>query len=194
MQRDVMMILAFAVFFAFVVLAVQFNSLRIPGLILGSLPFCVAGMVLLLAATRVPFGATVLIGALVVIAATINEGVLLLTLAEEIRTNQDRTPAEAVIEAAKIRFRPRLMISLMIITGMIPLALNLEAGGEMLQPMAVASIGGLVTVIAVSIFLLPVMYAAVAEHSRGQGITVILKMLRLRWMRRKHSAQKNIDP
>ena len=185
MQRDVMMILAFALFFAFVVLAVQFNSLRIPGLILGSLPFCVAGLILLLAATHVPFGATVLIGTLVVIAATINEGVLLLILAEEIRKTQDRTPAEAVIDAAKIRFRPRLMISLMIITGMIPLALNLEAGGEMLQPMAIAAIGGLMTVIVVSLFLLPVMYAAVAEHTRGQGITETLKLLWTKWGRRK---------
>jgi len=177
MQRDVIMILAFAIFFAFVVLTVQFNSLRIPGLILGSLPFCVAGMILLLTATRVPFGATVLIGALVVIAAAINEGVLLLTLAEEMRKNHGRTPAVAVIEAAKIRFRPRLMISLMIITGMLPLALNLEAGGEMLQPMAVAAIGGLMTVIIVSLYLLPVMYAVVAEHARGQGITELLKKL-----------------
>jgi len=190
MQRDVIMILAFAVFFAFVVLAVQFNSLRIPGLILGSLPFCVAGIILLLAATRLPFGATVLIGALVVIAATINEGVLLLTLAEEIRRTQGRTPAEVVIEAAKIRFRPRLMISLMIITGMIPLALNLEAGGEMLQPMAVAAIGGLLTVIVVSLYLLPVLYAAVAEHARGQGITEMLKRLPARWLRRRGSAEK----
>lgn len=190
MQRDVMMILAFAVFFAFVVLAVQFNSLRIPGLILGSLPFCVAGIILLLAVARVPFGATVLIGALVVIAATINEGVLLLTLAEEIRRSQGRTPAEAVIESAKIRFRPRLMISLMIITGMIPLALNLEAGGEMLQPMAVAAIGGLLTVIVVSLFLLPVMYAAVAEHARGQGITEMLKRLSARWFRRTPLVKK----
>ena len=177
MQRDITLILAFAVFFAFVVLAVQFNSLRIPGLILGSLPFCVAGMILILAAARVPFGATVLIGALVVLAASINEGVLLLTLAEELRTTRNLPPADAVIDAAKIRFRPRLMISLMIITGMIPLALNLESGGEMLQPMAVAAIGGLLTVIAVSLFLLPVMYAALAEHSRGQSITENLRGL-----------------
>lgn len=70
-------------------------------------------------------GATVLIGLLVVVASTVNEGVLLLTFAEELRRD-GRSPIDAVLHAAKIRLRPRLMISVCIIVGFIPLALNLE--------------------------------------------------------------------
>jgi len=158
MQHAVLLILAFALFFAFVVLAVQFNSLKLPALILGSVPFCLAGMVYLLFVTGLPVGATVIIGVLIVVAATVNEGVLLLTFAEEIRKHDNLTPLQAVIDAAKIRLRPRMMIALAIIFGFIPLALNLEEGGEMLQPMAAGAIGGLALGLFVALFLMPCLY------------------------------------
>jgi cobalt-zinc-cadmium resistance protein CzcA len=65
---------------------------------------------------------------------------------------------QAVINAAKIRLRPRLMIALAIIFGFIPLALNLEEGGEMLQPMAAGAIGGLALGLFVALFLMPCFY------------------------------------
>ena len=158
MERTVLMILAFAVFFSFVVLAVQFNSLKLPALILGCVPFCVAGMIYMLYATALPMGATVLIGLLVVVASTVNEGVLLLTFAEELRLKDGLAPFDAVLNAAKIRLRPRVMISLSIIVGFIPLALNLEEGGDMLQPMAAAAIGGIGLGVVVALFLMPCLY------------------------------------
>lgn len=158
MQRDLLLVLAFALFFAFVVHAVQWNSLRLPWIILVSLPGSLAGLVFALWLTGLPLGATVVIGILVVAAATINEGVLLLTFAEELRASQNSSPLGAVVEAAKIRLRPRLMITLMVIFGFLPLALNLEEGGDMLQPMAVGAIGGLALGIFVALFLMPCLY------------------------------------
>jgi len=166
MQRAVLLILAFALFFSFVVLAVQFNSLKLPALILGSVPFCLAGMVYTLFLTGLPVGATVIIGVLIVVAATVNEGVLLLTFAEELRQHDNLTPLQAVINAAKIRLRPRLMIALAIIFGFIPLALNLEEGGEMLQPMAAGAIGGLALGLFVALFLMPCFYVLTAYTRR----------------------------
>lgn len=157
MNRTISLILVFAVFFSFVVLAVQFNSLKLPALILGCVPFCLAGMVYVLYATALPMGATVLIGLLVVVASAVNEGVLLLTFAEELRRD-GRSAIEAVLHAAKIRLRPRVMISMSIIVGFIPLALNLEEGGDMLQPMAAGAIGGLTLGIPVALFLMPCLY------------------------------------
>ncbi len=158
MNRTITLILGFAVFFSFVVLAVQFNSLKMPLLILGSVPFCVAGMAYALYLTGLPMGATVLIGLLVVVASTVNEGVLLLTYTEELRSEHRLSAFEAIVQAAKIRFRPRMMISLCVIAGLIPLALNIEEGGDMLQPMAVAAIGGLGLGIFVALFLVPCLY------------------------------------
>jgi len=151
-------VLAFALFFSFVVLAVQFNSLRLPVLILGCVPFCMAGLVFAFFLTGLPLGATVIIGALVVVAATVTEGVLLMTFAEELRVRDNVSAFDAVIAAAKIRLRPRLMTTVPIIMGLVPLALNIEQGGDMLQPMAVGAIGGLVMLIPVALFLMPCIY------------------------------------
>ena len=160
MKHTILLILGFAVFFAFVVLAVQFNSLKLPALILGSVPFCVAGMVYFLYGAGIPAGATVLIGMLVVVASTVNEGVLLLTVVEDLRSRKGKSIFDALIEAGEIRLRPRLMIAASVIVGLIPLALNLEEGGDMLQPMAVGAIGGLSLGIFVALFLVPCFYMA----------------------------------
>jgi multidrug efflux pump subunit AcrB len=173
MQRSVLLIMVFALFFAFVVLAVQFNSLKLPALILGSVPFCLAGMVYTLFLTGLPVGATVIIGVLIVVAATVNEGVLLLTFAEELRQHDNLTPLQAVINAAKIRLRPRLMIALAIIFGFIPLALNLEEGGEMLQPMAAGAIGGLALGLFVALFLMPCFYVLFQRRDIIKPVQVI---------------------
>lgn len=163
MNDTILMILAFALFFSFVVLAVQFNSLKLPAIILGSLPFCAAGMIYALYLVQIPVGATVLIGLLVVVAAMVNGGVLLLVLAEELRTREGLTPFEAVRKAAEIRLRPRVMIAAAVIVGFIPLAMNLEEGGDMLQPMAVGAIGGLSLGILVALFLMPCLYVIFAR-------------------------------
>jgi multidrug efflux pump subunit AcrB len=64
----------------------------------------------------------------------------------------------AVLKAAAIRLRPRVMVSVAILIGLMPLALALEAGGEMLQPMAIAAIGGLLMEMLVSLFLMQCLY------------------------------------
>lgn len=160
MKQTVLTILAFAVFFAFAILVVQFNSIKIPGLIFLGVPFCWVGMAYLLQLFKVPLGATVIIGALMVVAALINDGVLLMEFAEDIRRNNTSAPiSEVVLTAAKTRLRPQLMTTLTTIVGFLPLALNIGEGGDMLRPMAIAAIGGLSMEILVSIYLLPCLYS-----------------------------------
>jgi len=72
-----------------------------------------------------------------------------------------------VIAAAKIRLRPRLMTTIPIIMGLVPLALNIEEGGDMLKPMAVGAIGGLIMLIPVALFLMPCIYVIFT----GRGTT-----------------------
>ncbi len=156
--RAMGLILAFALFFAFVVLAIQFESYRLPLIMLFSVPFCLAGMVYALGFAGLPVGATVAIGVFIVIAATVSDGVLLLSFAEELRTAQGLAPIKAALSAAKIRLRPRVMTTISTIAGFIPLALNLGEGGDLLKPMAVAAIGGLLMEIAVALVLMPVLY------------------------------------
>jgi len=155
--RALLTISAFALFFAFVVLAVQFNSLRIPAVVLGSVPFSLCGMAFILLATGIPAGATVIIAILVVLAATINDGVLLITYAEDTRL-MGRGTKDAVMDAAAVRLRPRIMTTLTTMAGFSMLALNISEGGDLLQPMAAAAIGGLAMEMLVALFFIPSLY------------------------------------
>ncbi len=165
MKQNVLTVLVFAVFFSFIVLAVQYNSFVMPAIILGSLPFCLTGLVFIMYITGLPLGATVVIGVLVVIAATVNDGVLLLSFANELGEKENLKPMEAVIRAAMIRLRPRVMTTVAILMGFIPLALAIEEGGDMLQPMAVAAIGGLLLEMLVALFLMPCLYVIVSPKN-----------------------------
>lgn len=168
MKHTASLILVFAIFFAFVVLAVQFESIRLPALILLCLPLCLLGLVSALHLSGLAIGATVAVGALLVVFATVNDGVLLLSFAEELRTEQGQSPLEAVLNAGTIRFRPRVMTTVGEIAGFVPLALNLGEGVDLLRPMAVGAIGGLVAEIVVALFLMPCLYV-VFTPKNGMG-------------------------
>jgi hydrophobe/amphiphile efflux-1 (HAE1) family protein len=165
MTQTALAILGFALFFSFIVLAVQFNSLKLPALILASVPFCLAGMGGLLLATGKPLGAPVVIGVLVVIAAVVNAGVLLFTYALQLQQTERLSVRDAVLKAARLRLRPRVMVSAAILIGLLPLALAFETGGEILQPMAIAAIGGLLMEVVVSLFLMPCLYLMASRSS-----------------------------
>lgn len=171
MREAVIAVVAFAVFFSFIVLTVQFNSVKLPALILGSAPFCLTGLVFGLYVSGLAFGATVLIGILVVIALTVNDGVLLMTFAEELHQRQGLPGRDAVLQAAKIRLRPRLMTTITTMIGFTPLALNLGEGADMLQPMAIGAIGGLATEAIVALFFMPCLYALATRRGSAKGLT-----------------------
>jgi multidrug efflux pump subunit AcrB len=164
MRQSVLAVLGFAVFFSFIVLTVQFNSIKLPALILGSAPFCLTGLVFGLYLSGLAFGATVLIGVLVVIALTVNDGVLLMTSAEELQQRHWLDPARAVLQAARVRLRPRLMTTITTMIGFTPLALNLGEGADMLQPMAIGAIGGLATEAIIALFFMPCLYLLFARR------------------------------
>lgn len=158
MKSVVKQLLGYAVFFSFLVLSVQFNSLRLPLLVLLAMPFCLAGMGYGLALTGTAFGATVIIGVMVVLAANVNDAVLLISTASH-RIEGGEPPLPAIREAAIIRMRPRLMTTIPVILGFVPLAFALESGGELLRPMAAGAIGGLALEVLVALYLVPVFYS-----------------------------------
>ena len=94
---------------------------------------------------------------------------MLTTFAEELRGSKKLAPIEAVITAAKIRLRPRLMTTIPVIMGLMPLALNIEEGGDMLQPMAVGAIGGLIVLIPVALFLMPCIYVLFTRERKMEA-------------------------
>jgi len=147
-------IILFAALFAYIILAVQFESFSLPFLIMLNIPF------LALFFTGTPIGVTVLIGLVIMMACIISQGVVLLTLAEEYISHGENT-LSAVMTAASRRIRPILITLLTTVIGLVPLALNLGEGGDMLQPMAIAVIGGLLYSLGLTLFFLPAAYVFV---------------------------------
>ena len=155
--RSLGLVLAFAFFFAYVVLAVQFESFLQPFLIMVRVPLTLIGVVGALVVAGFPVGATVLIGVIILAGNEVNHGVVLLEFANRLRA-EGRAAREAVLEAAVLRLRPILMTLATSVLGLVPLALNLGEGGDMLVPMAVAVIGGLLFSIFVTLAFLPCAY------------------------------------
>ena len=168
MHSAMILIILFALFFAFVVLTVQFNNLRLPALVLGSIPFCLTGAVFGLFFTGTPTSVTAVVGLLLVVAASVNDGVLLFTFADELHLKKGMNRLDAVLEAGKIRFRPRVMTTITTMAGLFPLAMGLEIGADLLRPMATGAIGGLIVEMAVALFLMPLFYAFATRKSKKE--------------------------
>ena len=161
--RTMSLILGFALLFAYVVLAIQFDSFLLPILAMVNIPLALTGAFAALYFFSVPIGVTVMIGLVVMMGGIASQGVVLLTLAEEYRREGLR-PLEAVATAAPIRLRPILMTQLTTVLGLVPLALNLGEGGDMLKPMAIAVIGGLLYSLSLTLFFLPAAYGVAMRH------------------------------
>ncbi|MDZ7291858.1 MAG: efflux RND transporter permease subunit [candidate division KSB1 bacterium] len=156
-QRTMLQVILFALFFAYVILAIQFNSFKQPLLILLGVPFAFVGVAAALLLTAFPAGATVLIGVIIMTGGIATQGVVLISFINEYR-QKGLALREAILEAAPLRVRPILMTQATTILGLLPLAINWGEGGDMLQPMAVAVIGGLFFSLFVTLLLLPNLY------------------------------------
>lgn len=157
-QQNMILILGFAVLFAFVILAIKFESFSLPFLIILNIPLALTGAFFALFLSGDAFGVTAQIGLVVMMGGITSQGVVLMTLAEDMR-KMGKSRIEAIKIAAPIRVRPILMTQLTTICGLIPLALNLGEGGDMLKPMAVAVIGGLLYSLFLTLFFLPSAYS-----------------------------------
>lgn len=155
--RSLGLALALALFFAYVVLAIQFESFAQPFLIMIRVPLSLIGVALGLFLAHTPIGTTAMIGIVVLAGIEVNHGVVLLTAANMLR-ERGFSAREAIEQAGYLRLRPILMTALVGIVGMVPLALALHEGTELLKPMAVGVMGGLVFSILLTLLFLPAAY------------------------------------
>jgi multidrug efflux pump subunit AcrB len=149
--------LGLAVMVVFMIMASQFKSLRLPFVMLFTIPVSLFGVVTALIAAGQGFSITALMGVLMVIGIAVANGILLVDDANR-RVQEGIDRVEAVILAARSRFVPIMMTSLATVVGLVPTAMALERGSEANQPLALAVVGGLTSSTAISLFLVPVMF------------------------------------
>jgi hydrophobe/amphiphile efflux-1 (HAE1) family protein len=159
-NRQLTIVVLLAVFLVFVVMAVQYESLVNPFVILLAMPLSLIGVGLLLWITGTPMSAPVLLGVILLAGIVVNNAILLVEYTEQARA-RGLTHEEAVVEAGTVRLRPILMTTLTTGLGMLPLALGIGQGSELMQPLAIAVVGGLSVSTLLTLFVVPSAYVIV---------------------------------
>jgi multidrug efflux pump subunit AcrB len=165
--------LGLAVMVVFMIMASQFKSLRLPFVMLFTIPVSLVGIVLALMAAGQGFSITALMGILMVIGIAVSNGILLVDDANR-RLGEGMAMTDAIVAAARSRFVPIAMTSLATIIGLIPTALGLDRGSEANQPLALSVVGGLTSSTILSLFLVPVMFLFFARRPApddGEALT-----------------------
>ncbi len=157
--------LGLAVMVVFMIMASQFKSLRLPFVMLFTIPVSLVGIVLALMAAGQGFSITALMGILMVIGIAVSNGILLVDDANRRFNDEGVDKVEAVVAAARSRFVPIAMTSLATVIGLIPTAMGLERGSEANRPLALAVVGGLTSSTILSLFLVPVMFIFFAKKT-----------------------------
>lgn len=163
-NRTLFIVTLLAIFLVFVVMAVQYERLANPLVILVAVPLALIGVGAALLITGTILSAPVLLGVILLVGIVVNNAILLVEYIEIGISNQQE-PFDAVVEAGKIRFRPILMTTLTTVCGMLPLAVGLGEGSELMRPLAIAVVGGLLVSMFLTLFIVPSLYLIVNSFS-----------------------------
>ena len=153
-----------AVMVVFMIMASQFKSVRMPFIMLFTIPCTLIGIVMALLAGGLGFSITALMGVLMVVGIAVSNGILLIDHAR-VRLDEGLDKRAAILDAARTRFVPIAMTTLATVIGLIPTAIGLDRGAEANRPLALAVVGGLTSSTLLSLFLVPVIFLALAKRS-----------------------------
>ena len=158
-QETGLIVLLLSIFLVFVVMAVQYESLLNPLIIMLSIPFAATGVAIgLLINTEMSLSMPVWLGLIMLTGIVVNNAIVLVEQIELERENNNSL-IESIKDAAALRLRPILMTTLTTVFGMMPLAIGLGEGSEMLQPLAFVIVWGLSFSLFVSLILVPSLYS-----------------------------------
>lgn len=153
-------------------MAVQYNSLVDPLVIMFTIPLALAGGIFGLYITKTAIGATVVVGAVLLVGIVVNNAIIMVELANQIRERENVDRKTAILQAAPQRLRPILMTTITTVLGMFPLALGIGQGSEFLQPLGVVVFSGLSLATVLTLFVIPCFY------------TLLHDLLRWNWAKR----------
>jgi multidrug efflux pump subunit AcrB len=155
--------LLLAILLVYLILVAQFSSFIDPFLIVLAVPTGLVGVVISLAVTGTTLNIQSLMGIVMLQGMVVSNSILIVDFANVLRS-EGHSVVEAVADACRIRLRPILMTSLATIVGLLPMALKLETGSEAYAPLALVIIGGLISSILLTIFVVPAAYLLIYRH------------------------------
>ena len=164
--HDLVIVLILAILLLFIVLLFEFGTFAAPVAILSSALLSTSGVFIALLITGTTFNISSFMGMIMVIGIVAKNGILLLDADQKMR-RLGLNPEDAMLQAGRRRLRPIVMTALATVAGMLPLAFALGAGSQMLQPLAIAVIGGVLISMVLSLIITPAVhfYLGSEEHA-----------------------------
>lgn len=160
---DLAMLFSLSLILVFIVMASQFESFRMPFIIMFSIPFAFTGVIYALLLTGTTLSVVAALGAVLLVGIVVKNGIVLVDYTNLMR-DRGIELYEAIAISGKSRLRPVLMTAMTTILGMLPLAMSTGEGAEIWRPMGITVIGGLVFSTLVTMIIVPVMYAILASR------------------------------
>jgi CzcA family heavy metal efflux pump len=155
--RDLVLVLVLAILLVFIVLLFEFRTFAAPVAILASALLSTSGVFIALLITRTTFNVSSFMGMIMVIGIVAKNGILLLDADQKFR-GLGFSAEDAMLQASRRRLRPIVMTAMATVAGMLPLAFALGAGSQMLQPLAIAVIGGILISMVLSLVITPAVH------------------------------------
>ncbi len=174
---DIALLLVVSLILVYLVMASQFESLKMPFIIMFSIPFAFSGVAIALFITNTTLSVISAIGAVLLIGIVVKNAIVLVDFINLMR-ERGLELYEAIAVSGRSRLRPVFMTSATTILGMLPLALSRGPGSELWSPMGISVIGGLIFSTFVTLVLVPVIYAVFAKHGERNKHLVIYSELK----------------
>jgi len=160
---DLALLIVVSLILVYLVMASQFESLKMPFIIMFSIPFAFSGVAIALFLTKTTLSVISGIGAVLLIGIVVKNAIVLVDFINLMRERGNEL-YKAIAISGRSRLRPVLMTSLTTILAMVPLSISSGAGSELWKPMGIAVIGGLIFSTVVTLVLVPVVYAIFSRH------------------------------
>ena len=147
-----------AILIVYMVMAIQFQSLKYPLIILGTIPLAFTGGMLALLITGENLSLVALVGFVILVGIVVNNGIVLIDYINQLR-EKGKSVIDSIVIAGQVRLRPIFMTALTTILALFILALGIGEGSELLQPLAITAIGGLLYATLLTLLVVPMIYA-----------------------------------